>query len=235
MKRCAGLSLFVCLFGCSSSTSNTQAASPEAESKARKEVDERFETATATIPEFRKNMPDSLASETQCIAVIPGMVKGGFLVGGQSGKGFAACKMERGWSSPAPISIGGGTVGAQVGLQSTDWLMVVRTEKAKTALLQGKFKVGVDASATAGPVGAGQGASNGDVVSYSRSQGLFAGAVLDGATVSQDEDSTRALYGNMTPMSTILTGGAAMPADPAARRFVLAIGDAFEAHAVSTR
>jgi lipid-binding SYLF domain-containing protein len=239
LRRCVGLGLFACVVACSSSTSNKQPASPEAENKARTEVDDRMENATGTVPEFRQNMPDSVASQTQCVAVIPGLVKGGFLVGGATGKGFAACKMERGWSPPAPITIGGGSIGAQVGVQATDWLMLVQSDTAKRSFLQGRFRIGVDASASAGPVGKGRGAASdkagGDVLSYSRSRGLFAGAVLDGSTISQDEDSTRVLYGNMTPLRDILTGGAPMPADPAAKHFVTTLHDSFEGAAVSSR
>jgi lipid-binding SYLF domain-containing protein len=117
--------------------------------------------------------------------------------------------------------------------------MLVKSEKAKSALLQGKFKIGVDASASAGPVGTGRGASGGgeggDVVSYSRSQGLFAGAVLDGAEIKEDEDSTRALYGKATPLGEILLGHEGMPADNTAKRFVATVRDAFTGAAVSVR
>jgi lipid-binding SYLF domain-containing protein len=239
LKHGAILGILFCLMACSSSTSNNQPASPEAESKARRALDMRFDNATATVPEFRKNMPDSVASQTQCVAVIPGMVKAGLVVGGKSGKGFAACQTEHGWSPPAPITIGGANIGAQVGAQSTDWLMLVESNKAKQAFLQGKFRIGVDASASAGPVGAGRGTSTdtegSDVVSYSKASGLYAGAVLNGATISQDEDATRVLYGNMAPFQEILTAGRPMPENATAKRFLATISEAFGSRAVSSR
>ena len=167
------------------------------------------------------------------------MVKAGVIVGGQSGKGYATCRSANGWSAPAPITIGGGTFGAQLGAQSTELLALVTSEKGMNALSTGNFRVGVDASATAGPVGTGKGSSTdvaagGDLISYSRSKGLFAGANLDGTTIKMDEDSSRALYGSTPELKTILSGSVAVPSMTAAHRFLGAVRTSFGSRSVAT-
>jgi lipid-binding SYLF domain-containing protein len=239
IKGIVGLGVALGLAACSSSTSNAGASTPTAESdKARADVVDRMEKSTESLSAFRENMPDSVANRSQCVAIVPSMARGGLIVGGESGKGFALCKTTTGWTPPAPISVGGGSVGAQIGFQSADWLMLVMSERARLGFLEGNFRIGVDASATAGPVGRGRGASSdvesGDVVSYSRSRGLFAGAVLNGATVKQDEDSTRALYGKPTPLRTILEGREPMPNEPAAQRLVNLVRNEFSGPRVTT-
>jgi lipid-binding SYLF domain-containing protein len=137
----------------------------------------------------------------------------------------------------------GGTLGAQLGVASTELLALVTSDKGMNALMSGNFKVGVDASATAGPVGTGRGSSTdvsagGDLVSYSRSKGLFAGANLEGTTIKADEDATRALYGSPHEMQVLLRGGVPAPDEPAAQRFLSAVRGGFgkqRSGAVSTR
>jgi lipid-binding SYLF domain-containing protein len=214
-----------CLAACQSSGMQSASSAADAENKARADVNDRLANATDSLAQFRSNTPDSVADRPRCVAMVPGLIKAGFIVGGEGGKGFATCKTEHGtWSPPAPITIGGGSIGAQVGANSSDWLMLVMTDKAQRALVNGHFKVGVDASATAGPVGTGAGAATdvqgGDTVSYSRSRGLFAGATLNGASIGQDDDSTRVLYGKAVSMRDILEGRERMPADQQAQRFV---------------
>jgi lipid-binding SYLF domain-containing protein len=213
-----------CLAACQSSGMQSASSAADADQKARAAVTDRLANAADSIPQFRSNTPDSVAERPRCVAMVPGLVKAGFIVGGEGGKGFAVCKTEHGtWSPPAPITIGGGSVGAQIGANSSDWLMLVMSDKAQRALVNGHFKVGVDASATAGPVGTGVGAATdvqgGDTMSYSRSRGLFAGATLNGASIGQDDDSTRVLYGKAVSMRDILEGREQMPANKEAQRF----------------
>jgi lipid-binding SYLF domain-containing protein len=241
MKASAGLGLAtICLIACSSSNMQGASSAADVDRQAKRKVDDRLANATDSIPQFRSNTPDSVAERPMCVVMIPGMVKVGLVIGGQGGSGFATCKMEQGtgWTPPAPVSIGGGSIGLQAGANGSDWLMLVMSDKAKRALMEGHFKVGVDASATAGPVGTGAGAATdvqgGDTIAYSRSRGLFAGAVLDGATISQDDDATRALYGKTTRMRDILEGREYMPADDAAMHFVATVKKAYSGAPVAS-
>jgi SH3 domain-containing YSC84-like protein 1 len=222
--------------GCTSSSKSQPAAPSE---QARTDVNDRLDQATFVLQEFRQKIPDSVAARSECVAVIPSVQKGGLIVGVRVGKGFATCRTGAGWSPPAPISIGGGSVGAQVGYESADWMIIATNDPAKQAFLRGKFQVGVGASATAGPVGTGRGASsdvgaNTDIVSYSRSRGLFAGAELSGATFEQDSDATEALYGKPTSTRAILEGEVPMPDQPATTRFVAAVEKGFGAMRISS-
>jgi lipid-binding SYLF domain-containing protein len=181
---------------------------------------------------FVAKIPVNVAHKAQCVVAVPSLVKGGVIIGGESGKGYASCQTAQGWSAPAPVSISGGSFGAQVGVESVDVLALVTSPKGSNALVSGHFNIGVDASAAAGPVGTGRGtsadvSSNTDVVSYSHSKGLFAGAELNGATLKSDEDSTRALFGSKAPMSTILSGQVQSPPDEAAQRFLSAVRAGF--------
>ena len=224
----------VALAACSSSSSQSQSAETTAAkvAPARAEALDRLEKSAQLVTEIGEKVPARVASRTQCVVVIPSLVKAGVVVGGQSGKGYATCESASGWSAPAPITISGGTFGAQVGAASTELLALVTSEKGKNALMGGNFKVGVDASATAGPVGTGRGSSTdisegGDLVSYSSAKGLFAGANIEGTTIKADEDSTRALYGSPHEMKTVLSGGVAAPGDAASQRFLSTVGRGF--------
>ncbi len=220
----SGISILACLAACST-TSETQATSPG--SDARTHTEDRLASASDSLSDFRTTIPDEVASRPLCVVVLPQVVTAGLVVGGSGGQGFAACRTEQGWSPPAPISIGGGSVGAQIGASSAAVLMLAMDDTARRALLKGSFRLGADVSATAGQVGKGTGVSNdtggGDIVSYSHSRGLFAGAVINGAELSQDQDTTRVLYGTAVPLRMILEGRAPMPGDPAAGRFTMAL------------
>jgi lipid-binding SYLF domain-containing protein len=231
MKALSVISSLAWLVACST-TSDTQATAPVAPvgNEARTNTEDRLANASDSLRVFRSNIPDEIANRPQCVIVFPQIVTAGFIVGGEGGKGFAACMTDHGWSGPAPLSIGGGTFGAQIGASSAEVLMLAMDDTARRALLKGNFRMGVDASAAAGPVGKGTGVSNGnggDIVSYSRAQGLFAGAVISGAEISQDDDTTRVLYGTDAPLRMILEGHVPMPADPGAARFTKALQEAF--------
>lgn len=197
-----------------------------AEDKDQKEdesgIAKRLDTSAEVLNEIMgapdSGIPDNILGDARCIAVVPSLVKFAIGIGGQRGKGVATCRTPRGWSAPAPISITGGSWGLQLGGQATDLVMVVMNQKGMDHLLQSKFKVGADASAAAGPVGRHAEAATdwkmkSELLTYSRSRGVFAGIDLSGAVVKQDKDDTRLLYGKMIPFETLLRGRVTAPKD----------------------
>lgn len=222
----------VALAACSSSSSQSAETTAAKVASARADALERLDKSAQLVAQLGEKVPVGVAKRTQCIVVIPALVKAGVIVGGQSGSGYATCESANGWSAPAPITISGGSVGAQLGVASTELLALVTSEKGMNALMTGNFRIGVDASATAGPVGTGRSSSTdfsegGDLVSYAHAKGLFAGANLDGSTIKPDEDATRALYGSPLEMKTVLRGGVAAPKEPASERFISAVRSGF--------
>jgi SH3 domain-containing YSC84-like protein 1 len=169
------------------------------------------DTLTAMINAPDKGIPEEVLSNAKCILVIPHLVKGGFVVGGEHGRGIASCRTPEGWSAPAFVSLGGGSWGLQIGLEGVDVVMLVMNDNGLQHLLSSKFKVGADASASAGPVGRHASAGtdwkmNSEILTYSRSKGAFAGISLNGAVVEQDKDSTRAIYGGDRSFRATLAG-----------------------------
>jgi lipid-binding SYLF domain-containing protein len=236
--RCAGRSGAGCLLAALSlATACSSSAGPgasSASSSERKDALERLDTSTRLVSDFRADVPDAVAAEARCVVVIPALVQGGLVVGGRGGRGFADC-LRKGadWSQPAPVSVSGASFGAQIGVEKVDVLMLVMNDEAKSALLEGHFHVGVDASAAAGPVGAEASKDfkvGSGVLSYARSAGLFAGATFSGATISRDDDATQALYGGLPELRSLLQGPMTSPGAPA-DRFVAAVGHAFGANA----
>jgi len=149
--------------------------------------------------------------------VVPNMAKGGFIVGGEHGRGVVTCRTGHGWSAPAFISIGGGNFGFQAGAQSVDLVMLFMNDKGVQGLLSSKFELSGEASAAAGPVGRHASAGtdwkmNTEALSYSRTKGLFAGVAVDGAKIQQDNDSTVAIYGKNVSFRKTLSGGVHAPA-----------------------
>jgi len=158
--------------------------------------------------------------------VIPSMKKAGFIVGGRYGRGFATCRTQAVWSAPAPVFLGGGSYGLQIGGEGVDLIIVVMDDKGVQHLLSSKFEIGVDASAAAGPVGRDASAGtdwklNSEMLSYSRAKGLFAGVELNGAKIRQDDDTTKQLYGQVIPFKDILSGS--VPTPPDARDFIVEV------------
>ena len=180
------------------------------------DVDKRVDAAANVLTEIMgvpdKAIPDKVMRDAKCIAVVPSMVKIAVGFGGSHGKGFATCRTENGnWSAPAPITITGGSFGLQLGGQAVDLVMVVTNDQGMQHLLASKFKLGADASAAAGPVGRDTAADTdwkmrAEVLTYSRARGIFAGIDLNGASITQDKDETRILYGHFAPFSDILSG-----------------------------
>ena len=175
-----------------------------------------------------KGIPEEVLSNAKCIVVIPHLVKGGFVFGAQHGRGIASCRTASGWSAPAFVSIGGGSWGLQIGVEGVDLVMVVMNDHGLQDLLSSKFQLSGDASASAGPVGRHASAGTDwkmstEILTYSRSHGVFAGITLNGAVVQQDDDSTQAIYGRNHTFRSILSGEVTAPRST--REFMRSIRD----------
>jgi SH3 domain-containing YSC84-like protein 1 len=201
-----------------------------ADDKDESDINKRIDTSAHVLNEIMatpdKAIPDSIMHEAKCIAVIPSMVKIAIGFGGNHGKGVATCRTSEGWSAPAPITITGGSWGLQLGGQAVDLVMVVMTDQGMEHLLSSHFKLGADASAAAGPVGRDATAGTdvkmrAEVLTYSRTRGLFAGIDLSGAAISQDKDETQILFGKMVSFQDILHGKVAPP--PSSEPFLTAV------------
>jgi len=190
-------------------------------SKQNKDGSERVTKAAAVLQDLTaaadKRVPNELLQRAEAIAVIPNMIKGAFGIGGRYGKGVVAQRDENGrWSAPAFIEIGGGSFGAQIGVTSTDLVLVFTDRKAMNMLEGGKdLKLGVDAGVVAGPIGrsaeAGVNANlQSAIYAYSRAKGLFAGIALDGAVLSMDKDMNEKVYGASADAKQILDGKTSM-------------------------
>jgi lipid-binding SYLF domain-containing protein len=188
---------------------------------------DRLDSAATVLNEIMsapdKGVPEEILGSAKCIAVVPSMLKGGFVVGAAYGKGVATCRTPEApskWSAPAFFTLEGGSFGLQIGGQAVDLVMVVMNDRGMRALLSSKFKLGADASVAAGPVGRhAEGMTDwkmrAQVLTYSRARGVFAGITLNGAAVRTDSDSVRAFYGRNVPNRTILMGRIATPDDGA--------------------
>jgi lipid-binding SYLF domain-containing protein len=188
---------------------------------AKEDATDRLENATAVMHEIMgapdKGIPEEVLEHAKCIAVIPHMVKGGFVFGAKGGKGVATCRTSSGWSAPAFITISGGSWGLQIGVEAVDVVLIIQNEKGMQKLLSSNFHVGGDASAAAGPVGRHAEAGtdwkmNVEILTYSRAKGLFAGLTLEGASIRQDTDSRHAIYGRNVSTRALLLGKVAAPA-----------------------
>jgi lipid-binding SYLF domain-containing protein len=181
----------------------------------------RMKNSAAVVTEMMgmpdKGIPQDLLDKAQCIVIIPGLKKAAFLVGGSYGRGFASCrKAQRGWGSPAAMRMEGGSFGLQLGGQSTDIILLVMNQRGMDKLVSDKFTIGADASAAAGPVGRDAKADTdilmkAEMLSYSRSHGLYAGISLEGATLRPDTSENEKLYGHATSNKEILVDGVATP------------------------
>jgi len=175
-------------------------------------------------------IPQDVLADAKCIAVVPDMVKGGFVVGANHGRGVATCRVGNGWSQPAFLAITGGTWGAQIGVESVDLVMVFLGDAGANELLKSQFKLGAEAGVAAGPLGREAQASTdwkmkNKILVYSRTKGLFAGLNLSGAAVKPDDDSTRAYYGNIVPFQETLSGKG--PSNPNSSLFLADVRQAF--------
>src|SRR5579871_1209130 len=164
-----------------------------------------------------KGIPQEVLEHAKCIAVVPHMVKGGFIVGAEGGRGVATCRTPNGWSAPAFFAITGGSWGLQIGVEGVDLVMIIQNERGMQHLLASKFQLGADASAAAGPVGRHASADTDwkletEVLTYSRAKGAFAGLTLTGASIRRDDDSMQAIYGRHVSTRAALLGQVATPA-----------------------
>ena len=176
---------------------------------------DRVQAAADVLNEIQgapdQGIPQEVLGSAECAAVVPSMLKGGFVIGARYGRGVASCRTPKGWSAPAFFTITGGSFGLLIGGQAVDLVMLVMNDDGMHKLLSSKFKLGADASAAAGPVGRHAAADTdwkirAQILSYSRARGLFAGLELNGAVIKQDKDSTREFYGHMVTSKASLQG-----------------------------
>ncbi len=200
-----------------------------AASKSGNEAVTRLDEAAAVFSEVMatpdKAIPHELLENANCIVIVPGVKTAAFIFGGKYGKGYLSCrnKSGAGWSAPATVRIEGGSVGFQIGGSETDLIMLVMNDRGVNKLLSSKFTLGAEGSVAAGPVGRTATAQtdaqmHAEILSWSRSQGLFAGLALEGATLREDLDDNAALYGKKLENREIVTKGVAVPR--AARKLI---------------
>ena len=198
------------------------ACSPIVAADANSKTAERLDDAASLFSEIMatpdRSIPQDLMEKAPCIVLVPGLKKAAFGFGGKYGRGFALCRAANGagWGPPAAIRIEGGSVGIQIGVSSTDVVMLVLNQRGMQKLSSSKFTLGADANAAAGPVGRDASAQtdafmHAEILSWSRSKGLFAGVSLAGATLRNDLDENQALYGQRWTSKQILGSGAKMP------------------------
>jgi SH3 domain-containing YSC84-like protein 1 len=188
----------------------------------RKDATERLQNSADVLKEIAaapdKGIPEEVLKSSKCIVVIPHLVKAGFIVGAKHGRGVAVCRTNgEGWSAPAFINVSGGSWGLQIGAEGVDLVMLVMNDNGLRHLLSSKFEITGEGSAAAGPVGRHASAGtdwklNSELLTYSRSRGVFAGLTLEGAVVEQDADATVAIYGSDISFRKTLLGEVATPA-----------------------
>lgn len=200
----------------------------------REDLQNRIDAAKTTLDDIMaaqdRTIPMNILASATCVGVVPALLKGAFVFGAQYGQGVVTCRTGHGWSGPVFIRMAGGSFGFQIGGQSTALVLVAVNQRGFQDLLKSKFKIGGDASAAAGPVGrTGQAATdwklNAELLTYSRSKGLFAGIDLDGTSVTQNGEDTTLYYGQPHSFESILRG--AVPVPPGAVNFVRTVAHDF--------
>jgi lipid-binding SYLF domain-containing protein len=203
------------------------------EKTTREATEARLQHAGAVLHEVMgapdSGIPEEVLQHAKCIAVVPHLLKGGFVFGAENGRGVATCRTDNGWSAPAFFAITGGNWGLQIGVEGIDLVMIFQGDKGMDRLLQSKFEIGGDASVAAGPIGRHASADtdwkmNAEILTYSRAKGIFAGVTLNGAGIRRDDDSTEAFYGHEIPSRDLLMGK--VPPPPGSGAFLDAIKDA---------
>ncbi|HMG86167.1 MAG TPA: lipid-binding SYLF domain-containing protein [Terracidiphilus sp.] len=206
----------------------------------REATNDRLDHAGSVLHEIMaapdKGIPQEVLEHAKCVAVVPHLLKGGFVFGAENGRGVATCRTPDGWSAPIFFAITGGSWGLQIGVEGVDLVMIIQNERGMKQLLSSRFELGADASAAAGPVGRHASADtdwkmDAEILTYSRARGAFAGLTLNGASIRHDEDSTRAVYGHDVSNARILKGEVAMPGE--AHSFLEAVRNA-KAQAVAS-
>jgi len=186
----------------------------------REQTIDRMDHAGAVLHEIMaapdRGIPEEVLEHAKCVAVVPHLLKGGFVFGAENGRGVATCRTANGWSAPAFFTITGGSWGLQIGIEGVDLVMIIQNDRGMHDLMESKFQLGGDASAAAGPVGRHASADTDwkletEVLTYSRARGAFAGLTLTGAAIRRDDDSTEAIYGHEISTGRILRGEIAVP------------------------
>jgi len=200
----------------------------------KEDIDKRLASATATLDEIMavpdKSVPESILEQATCVGVVPGLLKGAFIFGAEYGQGVVSCRTGHGWSAPAFIKMEGGSFGFQIGGSGTDLVLVAVNQKGFQDLLKSKFKIGGDVGAAAGPVGRDtQAATNwklqSELLTWSRSKGLFAGVDLNGLAVFENTEDTTKFYGQPHSFEQLLKGNVLPPAQ--AKTFVSTVAKYF--------
>jgi lipid-binding SYLF domain-containing protein len=204
------------------------------QAKKDEDVNKRLNDAAADLNRLTNapdnNIPQSILADAKCVAIVPSLVKGGFVIGAQHGRGVATCRTQKGWSAPAFFVITGGSWGAQIGVEGVDLVMLFMNNEGAEKLLSAQWKIGADAGIAAGPWGRDASANtdwkmNSGILTYSRAKGVFAGATLNGANVRADEGAIKAFYGQSFNFRDLLSGKVAPP--PAAHPFLAQIRQDF--------
>jgi len=200
---------------------------------AREDTDARLRSSIEVLHSIMatpdKGIPEEVLSNAKCILVVPDLIKGGFIFGGKHGRGVASCRTATGWSAPAFVSVGGGSWGLQIGVEGVDLVMLVMNDRGFQHMLSDKFELTGEGSVAAGPVGRHASAGTDwkmetEVLTYSRSRGVFAGLTLEGAVIEQDNDSTLAIYGKPMRFRSIPSGKVSTP--ESTEQFVKAVSEA---------
>ncbi|MBV9481535.1 MAG: lipid-binding SYLF domain-containing protein [Acidobacteria bacterium] len=217
--------LLLCLgvFVCAQDTDQTVKNKENSELQAATETVQHMSAAAGD-----KGIPEHVLQGAKCVAVIPKLIKGAFVVGGEHGRGVATCRGNGNWSAPAPFSLSGVSWGPQIGGKATDLLMFIMNEQGMNDLMRGHIKLGADVSAAAGPVGRSGSADVGykaGILTYSSSKGAFIGASLNGADIQQDHAATKDWYDRDVSFQEILSGSVKVPNEQA-RAFVEAVENA---------
>jgi lipid-binding SYLF domain-containing protein len=199
----------------------------------REATNDRMDHAGRVLHEIMsapdRGIPEEVLEHAKCVAVVPHLLKGGFVFGAENGRGVATCRTADGWSAPAFFTITGGSWGLQIGVEGVDLVLIIQNDRGMQRLIGSKFELGADASAAAGPVGRHASADTNwkldtEILTYSRARGAFAGVTLNGAAIRRDDDSTEAIYGHDIPTRSILRGNIAVPAS--AQSFLDAVRNA---------
>ncbi len=200
----------------------------------RNDLQDRIDAAKTVLEQVMSaqdhSIPMNILQQATCVGIVPGLIKGAFVFGASYGQGVVTCRTGHGWSAPVFIRMAGGSWGLQIGGQSTDLVLVAVNDHGFQDLLKSKFKIGGDAAAAAGPVGRNSQAAtdwkmNAELLTYSRSKGLFAGIDLDGTVVSQNSEDTELYFGTDHSFQSILKGSVAVP--PGAVPFVKSVAHYF--------
>jgi SH3 domain-containing YSC84-like protein 1 len=201
-------------------TARSESAPEGSAAAARPEALDRLKDSANVLNELMATpddaIPETVLAKAECVMVVPSMIKGGFVFGGRHGRGTVTCREGGKWTAPAFVTISGGSWGAQIGAEVVDLVLLFMNENAVQQLLTNNFKIGAEASVAAGPIGRQAGAGtdatiDAQILSYSRTRGLFAGLELSGAAVREDEESMRGVYGKDMNLASVLNGKVPAP------------------------